>query len=323
MENPKVSIIVPIYNAEPYLRRCLDSILAQTFPDFEAILVDDGSTDGSGAICEEYAAKDKRFKVVRQTNQGVSVARQTGLDLAKGDYVIHADSDDWVEKNWISMLVDKSKESDADVVFCDIDKIYRSKVVVMHEDPFSNDNKDAVEKLLVGELWGGCINKLVRRNLFEKYDIKFVAGMTMWEDLYVSCLLLMNPVKVDYVPRVLYHYDFRSNIGSLCKKIDEKRIMSGVLFVKLIENQLIPGQYSDALFQKKTVVKRWAFRVGYRGRRLIDLFSEINERFIIEASGAHVWSDVYCISLFLKRRPLMGAFCYQLTKVADKIIQYI
>ena len=92
-----VSIIVPVYKVEKYVRQCVDSLLAQTYRNIEVILVDDGSPDNCGAICDEYAAKDCRVKVIHQQNGGVSVARQTGIDHATGEYSIHADPDDWVE----------------------------------------------------------------------------------------------------------------------------------------------------------------------------------------------------------------------------------
>ena len=119
MTNPKISVIVPVYKAEHYLARCVDTLLAQTFDDFEVILVDDGSPDNSGAICDEYALKDKRVRVIHQPNAGVSMARQKGLDNARGEYVIHADPDDWVEPDMLKELYAKAKEEDADMVICD------------------------------------------------------------------------------------------------------------------------------------------------------------------------------------------------------------
>ena len=101
---PAVSVIVPVYNAEPYIRRCLDSISAQTFKDFEVILIDDGSPDHCGAICDEYARQDSRFRVIHKENEGVAVARQCGIDNAQGTYSIHCDPDDWVEPNWLEEL---------------------------------------------------------------------------------------------------------------------------------------------------------------------------------------------------------------------------
>lgn len=103
--NPTISIIIPIYNTEKYLRRCLDSIVAQTYKDFECIIVDDGSTDGSGKICDEYVAKDNRFKVFHKKNGGVSSARNLGLDNAKGEYIAFCDADDYVKENWLSEFI--------------------------------------------------------------------------------------------------------------------------------------------------------------------------------------------------------------------------
>ena len=109
MNTPLVSIIVPIYNAEKYIHECIDSLLAQTYTNIEVILVDDGSIDNCGKICDDYASKDKRVKVIHQKNGGVSVARQTGILHATGEYSIHADPDDWVEPNMIGELVAKAK----------------------------------------------------------------------------------------------------------------------------------------------------------------------------------------------------------------------
>lgn len=105
---PKISIIVPVYKVEKYLHRCLDSIVAQNFTDWECILVDDGSPDGSGKICDEYAEKDGRFKVFHQENQRVSAARNKGLDNAKGEWIGFVDSDDWVSKDYFQIDYPKS-----------------------------------------------------------------------------------------------------------------------------------------------------------------------------------------------------------------------
>ena len=101
---PEISIIVPVYKVEKYLNRCIDSILAQSFPDFELILVDDGSPDKSGKICDDYAAKDSRVKVIHKENAGVSAARNSGLAMSSGSYIMFCDSDDFVDKNWCGAL---------------------------------------------------------------------------------------------------------------------------------------------------------------------------------------------------------------------------
>ena len=116
---PKISVIVPVYKAEEYLHRCVDSILAQSFTGFELILINDGSPDNSGAICDEYAQKDNRVKVIHKENGGVASARQCGIDNATGEYTIHADPDDWVEPTMLEELYNKAVEENADMVVCD------------------------------------------------------------------------------------------------------------------------------------------------------------------------------------------------------------
>ena len=112
MNNPKISVIVPVYNAEKYLHRCIDSILNQTFPDFELLLIDDGSKDQSGEICDEYAKKDSRVKVFHKENGGVSSARNVGIDNAVGEYICFCDSDDWVEKTWLLSFFERMCDND-------------------------------------------------------------------------------------------------------------------------------------------------------------------------------------------------------------------
>lgn len=119
MLSPKISIIIPIYNAEHSLPKMLNSILKQTFCDFEVLLINDGSTDSSGTICNKYAQKDTRFKAIHQLNAGVSAARQTGLENAQGEYIIHADADDWIEPAMLEELYNKAIKENADVVICD------------------------------------------------------------------------------------------------------------------------------------------------------------------------------------------------------------
>ena len=116
--SPKISIIVPVYKVEKYLCRCLDSIVAQTFTDWECILIDDGSPDNSGKICDEYAEKDGRFRVIHQENAGVSAARNAGLDAARGEWIGFVDSDDWVESNMYEYLYNNALETKSDVVIC-------------------------------------------------------------------------------------------------------------------------------------------------------------------------------------------------------------
>ena len=130
---PVISIIVAVYKAESCLRRCVDSLLAQTFQDYEILLVDDGSPDRSGEICDEYARKDNRVRVFHKENGGVASARQCGMNNARGEYVIHADPDDWVEPNMLEELYGKAKEENADVLICDTAGRLHNKKYLMDE----------------------------------------------------------------------------------------------------------------------------------------------------------------------------------------------
>ena len=125
-EKYKVSIIVAVYNVDKYIRRCLDSIKHQTHSNIEVLLIDDGSKDTSGKICDDYAASDSRFKVIHKENGGVSRARQTGLDAATGDYIIHVDPDDYIDNNMIGELLSEAADKKTDIITCDfyLDGIY-------------------------------------------------------------------------------------------------------------------------------------------------------------------------------------------------------
>lgn len=212
---PKISIIVPVYKAEPYLHRCIDSILAQTFTDWELILVDDGSPDQSGIICDEYAKKDQRVKVIHKENGGVSSARQRGLDESVGEYTIHADPDDWVEPEMLDELYNKAKEEDADMVICDFICEYKSGGVIFKQQVDSYHADAILKKMFAQQLHGSCWNKLIRRECYCKYNVSFPKNIIRWEDLYVICSLLMHQIRIAYLPKAFYHYDQMVNNNSI------------------------------------------------------------------------------------------------------------
>lgn len=211
---PKISVIVPVYKAENYLHRCVDSLLAQTFEDFEILLVDDGSPDASGAICDEYAQKDHRIRVFHKENGGVSSARQCGIDHAQGEYTIHADPDDWVDVSMLEELYAKAKVEDADMVICDFYEEYKDKQIYRKQQPTALDS-DTVLKELFQQLHGSCWNKLVKRACYKEYGIEFDQELSFCEDLYFHASLLRNPIRISYLPKAFYHYDQTSNPNSI------------------------------------------------------------------------------------------------------------
>ncbi len=181
MDNyPLISIIIPVYNTEKYISKCLDSILAQTYMNTEIILVDDGSTDGSGAICDAYAAKYSNIKVIHQKNGGVSKARNAALDVFTGEYVAFADSDDTVHPEMIKKLYDNLIENNVEISVCDYLMIYPDKEV--HPNPdgilLKVTASKAIETILLGkEFQGHLCNKLFKADVLE--------GLRLDEDIYV------------------------------------------------------------------------------------------------------------------------------------------
>ena len=213
---PAVSIIVPIYNAERSLHRCVDSILAQTMADWELILVDDGSVDGSGSICDAYAAKDSRIKVIHKPNEGVAATRMRGMATATGEYTIQVDSDDWVEPEMLAELYRKAKEEDADVVICDFFYDYGDckPAKYQRQRPSGLTSEAVVSDLLEGrELKPYCWNKLVHKRCYERVDIP--SDISHGEDFLINLTLFKSSqVRVAYLPQAFYHYvhDENSNL---------------------------------------------------------------------------------------------------------------
>jgi glycosyltransferase involved in cell wall biosynthesis len=205
----KVSIIVPVYNVEGYLPKCIDSILAQTFTDFELIIVDDGSTDSCGAICDEYANKDNRIKVIHKKNGGLSSARNAGIDIAKGDFFIFVDSDDYVHPEMCSLLFENLLKYNADIVACGCYIVKNDKIIkeikASDEGAVTLDSISAISRLFKGELlpaWG----KIYKRECF--LNLRFPFGK-IDEDFAVMYKLFYNCKKIVCIEDLLNFYVIR------------------------------------------------------------------------------------------------------------------
>ena len=243
---PKISVIVPVYKAENYLHRCVDSLLAQTFQDFEILLVDDGSPDCSGEICDEYARKDKRVRVFHKENGGVSSARQCGMDNAQGEYTIHADPDDWVEPTMLEELYGKAKEEDADMVICDyyVEEKRKTKYVV--QKPSALDHETVLCELFQ-QLHGSCWNKLVKRACYKKYGVQFPLELSYCEDLYVNVCLLVNCINISYLHKSFYHYDQIINPFSLVHACPTSLLYQEKSVCKML-HLVMPQYYFDKVY---------------------------------------------------------------------------
>ena len=241
---PKISVIVPVYKAEAYLHRCVDSLLAQTFQDYEILLIDDGSPDRSGEICDEYARKDKRIRVFHKENGGVSSARQCGIDNARGEYTIHADPDDWVEPEMLEELYGKAKSEDADMVICDYYYDERDKTVYISQKPSTLDHETVLYEMFQ-RLHGSSWNKLVRLHCFQQFSVKYPVELSYCEDLYVNACLLSHEIKVAYLPKAFYHYDQYTNPVSLVHRSMEKILYQERILYTLLRNDMPCNYFQD------------------------------------------------------------------------------
>lgn len=207
--NNLISIIVPVYNAEKYLKRCIDSIIAQTYSDWELILVDDGSTDSSGIICDEYARQDKRITVCHIQNGGPSRARNIGVDKSKGDYIFFVDADDWIEPSSISDFIGTKGES-FDIYFQnyvlhDSDgttNIVDIQDIEAHEDAC----KTVVSNLICSSKFGWTWIKLFKSEILKKYRIKFREDCSLQEDELLTLQYCQHIKSIAVRNKANYHY---------------------------------------------------------------------------------------------------------------------
>lgn len=258
---PLISVIVPIYNAENYLHRCLDSILAQTFTDFELILVNDGSTDCSGKICDEYALKDNRIKVIHKSNGGVASARQMGVDNALGNYTIHADPDDWVEPTMLEELYKKAIEKDADMVICDF-YVQTCNTCITRTQRISEESSEAtLLALLSHKLHGSLCNKLIRLECYKKFNIRFVEGLNFCEDYLVCVKMLKNDIKVAYLNKAFYYYDQFTNDNSITRKYTLDTYKQRLFFINELKSTL-EGKYKNYILKNEAIVAIECLRHG-------------------------------------------------------------
>jgi glycosyltransferase involved in cell wall biosynthesis len=218
---PKISIIIPIYNQEKFLRKCLDSIEQQTFRDFEAILVDDGSKDASADICKEYVQRDNRFVYFYKVNGGVSSARQYGHDHVSGEYTIHCDPDDWVEPDWLEALYTEAIRTNADMTICNAYTDTPNASVVNNPLPEDLSIRSVRRAMFHGAVWA-CWNKLIRTHCYKDNNVRFPVDINYGEDRIYIASVLKHCARIAYIDKPLYHY--WNNSSSLSHAMSKKSV---------------------------------------------------------------------------------------------------
>ena len=212
MDKIKVSIIIPVYNVEKYLAKCLDSIINQTLKDIEIICVNDGSTDNSLEILTDYAISDSRVIIINQKNAGLSAARNTGIDAATGEYIGFVDSDDWVDTNFYENLYNEAVNNQCDIAVAGIIRHYKQQNI--YDLKFINsqisDNLNSKFKLSDTPDCSYVWNKIYKTAKIKEHNLKFPVGK-YYEDQYFTPLAFLKSDKLITVPEVFYHYRRHSN----------------------------------------------------------------------------------------------------------------
>lgn len=223
MEEELISVIVPVYNVEKYLNKCVESIINQSYKNLQIILIDDGSKDKSGKICDEYAKKDKRIEVTHKENAGVSAARNTGVEKAKGEWITFVDADDWIEKGLCSILYIKARQNDCEIAMCGYSRVVGSSSEVINfkeKETILNSKEYLIAALNPQTGVGFCHTKLIKKTVIN--EIRFQEKLKVGEDAIYNEMIAKNITKAIYVKEPLYNY--RINMNSVVKRFDENYV---------------------------------------------------------------------------------------------------
>lgn len=304
---PKISVIVPVYNTEMFIDRCLNSILEQTFTDFELILIDDNSPDHCPEICEEYTGKDSRIKTIHNTvNQGSSISRKIGLDNASGVYIQFIDSDDWIEKNMFEHLYSTAISENYDIVwhdFFDNDYTYRNQKMEKWDKINIYRNFFDSESKITASVW----NKFAKKEIF--LHINF-PNASQWEDLVITVQLINNAAKINYLPEAFYHH--ADNPGSISRSTERRT--NGLK--EILENLAIVIDYCRAWLgadfiklepELSACVNRFKFEsIFIRELRDSEIFSrlypESNKNVFSKTWKAHFYKKLF-LYVYTKKIP--------------------
>lgn len=252
MNASKISVIVPVYNTEKYLRRCVDSILAQTYTDFELLLIDDGSTDGSGAICDEYAALDPRVRVFHKPNGGVSSARNLGLDHSRGEWVGFIDGDDWLDSKTLEKVTENMQSAKADIVCFGFWSVTKDKENFVKLPSIKHGKISFMrEQMLHG--WTVVWNTFFRNEFLNRHSIRFQTCISIGEDLELLFRTYYYATNIIIIDEPLYYYN-RMNENSALHKMIIKHyddiIQANLSVIQFFKEKGIINEFQDIVAWK-------------------------------------------------------------------------
>lgn len=310
-----ISVVVPVYKVEPYIARCVDSILSQTYRNFELILVDDGSPDGSGKMCDAYAQLDKRISVIHKKNGGLSEARNYGTLSATGELITYIDSDDWVSPYYLEYLFKILKDNNADISVCSFIKLGKEKIIPCKKSSVSVFSRiEALEDMLYQRKIHNCAwGKLYSLDLMKKF--LFPVGR-LYEDLFTTYKIFSECKKIAYTDRVLYYYwcnpESIMNLAFTPKMFDEIDAVNEIEeFIKINYPSIVPAALSRK-FSSYCQVYRWMSKgcssriyddkkyelwgkiKSYRGKMLFEKKARIKNRIaaLVSFFGPFIFSHI-------------------------------
>lgn len=249
MDKELISVIVPVYNVETYLRQCIESIVGQSYKNLEIILVDDGSKDNSGKICDDYARKDKRIKVIHKKNGGLSDSRNVGITVATGNYIAFVDSDDWIEKNMYEKMYNQCNKFKADICVCGFFREYKDRAI--SEGNFGErvyDAEDALRELIKGTvIKDHAGTKLYKKSLWD--NVEYPVGK-VYEDIRTTYKIVQKSKVVCLLPESMYHY--RQRKGSIARSGFSEQKVEWLEAVKEMEGNIkkTTSKYDEILYKR-------------------------------------------------------------------------
>ena len=263
-ENPKISVIVPMYKVEKYITRCMESVKNQTFTDFEVLIINDGSPDKSAEIAGKFAKEDERFTLFHKINGGLSDARNYGLERAKGEYVVFIDSDDCIHKEYLQVLYDECVKNGADISYCSFyNSFLMSKIVLPSFSRIKSgvfDTEKALNMLISDKyLHSFAWNKMYKKSLFT--DNHIIYPKIYFEDVATSPRVFFHANRVSVTSRPLYYYERRG--GSIMSTMDMKKVnhlLLSILFIKnyvCLNNAYDKYKHSIDRISKKMYMINW------------------------------------------------------------------
>lgn len=289
MRFPLVSIVIPVYKCDKHIEECVRSLFEQTVEDLEYIFVNDATPDRSinilNRLLDGYPIRKEHVIIINlETNKGVANARQIGITHASGEYIIHCDSDDWVDKDMYEKLYLKAKETDADIVGCNFRHEFSDKQYDFHQQ-YADNMEENISRLINGRIFPSLCTSLTRRSLIEDNCISFPVGLNMGEDLFFNLQLYLHAKKIASINWAPYHY--RHTEDSSCVQRTRKSIDSDIAIAKQIEK----------LMREQHLYEKYAQDIEYRKffskmPLMQDISNEVNYHewlSIYPETNKHVW----------------------------------